>query len=163
MPFRKPRQTAAIIVAIFALDALSIRAAAACNSNTLPPMSSAVPAPLTGMVTGFLTPKVAQMLMQANEQRFGRMLDSAYTDNTRAVLQMPDGSKTVALVPAGMSVRPGDMATFIPYHADPHNLCDYLPPLIRAVRRDQAATTLSTPPIYGRSTSGTVMEPSSFW
>jgi hypothetical protein len=121
-----------IIAPLLALGALPAQAAPATCPAAIP-MSSAAPPPDTGVVVKFLPTDIAQQLMLANERRFGRTLNPAYLNNPRVVLQLQGllkGEKSVALVPSGMHVWPGETVSFIPYHADPHNPCAYIPPLI---------------------------------
>jgi len=85
-------------------------------------------------VMGFVSKPQAQQLMSNKEASTGEVIDPAYTNDQRVVVQWRAASgaylRSYAIVPIGTTVHVGEEISFVPSHADPDNLCQYIPNLI---------------------------------
>lgn len=90
-----------------------------------------------GQIVGFLSSDQAGKVLQ-NTQFSSRMAISPdYLANVRSLVHLdgrPDGSKTVYLVPQGMTVRIGEQVDVVSGHVDPSLPCHYVPNLIAHVQ-----------------------------
>jgi hypothetical protein len=105
----------------------------ACASGVPMWMSTQIPPPITAVIVKILPRTVALHLITKNERVSGATIDPAYLNNERVMVRGHYGKQGVVLVPLGMTVHIGDVVTFVPGHADPNNLCSYIPNLIVAV------------------------------
>ena len=86
-----------------------------------------------GTVVGFMSASQAASLLARTQASVGASINPAFLHNARAVIGVPDahsGRKAIALVPAGLTVKPGDRVTYAGGFRDPSLPCNYVPPLI---------------------------------
>jgi hypothetical protein len=93
-------------------------------------MSSQIPTPVIAVVVKFISRTAALQHIVNSERNTGGTIDPAYTNNQRVYVRLRNGKQVLVLVPIGMPVQPGEAVTVIPGHADPNNLCSYIPNLI---------------------------------
>ena len=86
-----------------------------------------------GVVIGFMSASQAASLLARTQASLSAAINPAYLHNPRAIIGVPDahsGRKAIALVPASMTVKPGDRITYIGGFRDATLPCNYVPPLI---------------------------------
>ena len=90
-----------------------------------------------GTIVGFMSASQSATLLARTQASVNATINPAFVHNVRAVIGIPDarsGRKAIALVPAGMTVKPGDKVRYDGGYRDPKLPCNYVPPLISTPR-----------------------------
>jgi hypothetical protein len=86
------------------------------------------------VIIKLISKEEAQQLLSNNELQSGELIDPAYADNQRVIVQwkLSPGKfdRVLATVPTGMVVHINEIVSFILRHGDPDNFCLYVPNLI---------------------------------
>ena len=83
-----------------------------------------------GRIIGFLSQEKASSLIAVTQQRTGARINPDYVSNPRAIISLPDGRKTVVLLPPSLSAKPGDRVAYASGHRDWSMACGYIPNLV---------------------------------
>jgi hypothetical protein len=80
-----------------------------------------------GIVVLLMDNQAAMAALARTEETVGAHIDPAYLNNQRAVVQMPDGRRTVVALPPDMALTVGDHVTFQGNYRSPNLPCSYVP------------------------------------
>ena len=80
-----------------------------------------------GIVVLLMDNQAAMAALARTEATVGAPIDPAYLNNQRAVVQMPDGRRTVVVLPPEMALTVGDHVTFQGNYRSPNLPCSYVP------------------------------------
>lgn len=86
-----------------------------------------------GHIVGFLSTEQANNALQRTQSELGMTINPDYLANVRSLVHLdraPQGSRTIYLVPQGMTVRTGDRVAVIGGRLDPNLSCHYIPNII---------------------------------
>lgn len=122
--------------AILALSGFSMLAAcSSAHPNTVSSVQCPVkfafaPHPAgDGVIIKLLSQSEAMSLLSQTQATVGRPIDSAYLNNTRAIVRAPDGKNSTVLIPYSMTANIGDHIAFQSAYLSRPPLCNYVPNL----------------------------------